>query len=85
MIPCQQTFSNIYVIGVPHPRKTLNTNNLDSKITFLETELKRVNDQMYRLKDDLIPVFKLARDKVPNPPFPFPFFPEKRESLTRAM
>lgn len=37
---------------------------LDSRIQLLESELKRINDQIYRLKEDLIPVFKIARDKV---------------------
>ena len=36
----------------------------DSKIHLLESELKRINDQMYRLKEDLVPVFKITRDKV---------------------
>lgn len=49
------------------PPKTLNSDNIDNKISLLETELKRTNDQIYRLKEDLIPVFKLARDKVTSP------------------
>jgi hypothetical protein len=36
----------------------------DSKIQILEYEVKRMNDQVYRLKEDLVPVFKAVREKV---------------------
>jgi protein STE50 len=39
----------------------------DSKIHSLETEIKRVNDSLFRLKEELVPVFKYVREKVPPP------------------
>jgi len=36
----------------------------DTKIHVLESEIKRVNDQLFRLKEELIPVFKYTREKV---------------------
>jgi protein STE50 len=38
--------------------------NADSKICLLESEIKRVNDQLFRLKEELVPIFKYAREKV---------------------
>jgi hypothetical protein len=44
---------------------------VDSKIQILEYEVKRMNDQMYRLKEELVPVFKYTREKVhTHPPIP---------------
>lgn len=37
---------------------------VDSKIQILEWEVKRMNDQFYRLKEELVPVFKYTRAKV---------------------
>jgi hypothetical protein len=47
---------------------------VDSKIQILEWEVKRMNDQFYRLKEELVPVFKYTRGKVyiPLPTCPYP-------------
>lgn len=41
----------------------------DSKLQVLESEVKRMNDQIYRLKEELVPVFKVVREKVFHPLF----------------